>query len=303
MSDVDNKDRKPPRLNDANKPAKAKSELLQRIVFGLLLAGVAFFITWLGGFAFQAFVAVFAIVMFVEYRKICSAVIPLRVAGIAFAFLLLIMTSWIFKFYDTAIILTLFAALSLWAWEALIKRTGWGALGLIYVILPFFALVHIRGATEEGFHATLFLFACVWGADTMAFVVGKLVGGPKLIPVISPGKTWSGFFGGLIGGVLIAAVVMKLSGYNLKPTFYAIGLVLVFISQIGDLAESALKRKFNVKDSGSIIPGHGGVLDRVDGLIFSSVVAWLFALSYSGVFFGKWTWEPAIELISAIATR
>ena len=285
------------------KPAKGKSELLLRIIFGLLLAVVAFYLTWLGGFAFQAFIAVFAIVMLLEYGKICRTVIPLRLFLVALAFLLLNMTAWIFKFYDKAIVLTLFAAFSLWAWEAVIKRTGWGALGLVYVILPFFALVHIRGATEEGLHAILFIFACVWGADTLAYVVGKLIGGPKLIPKISPGKTWSGFFGGLFGGVLIGWIVMKLAGYNLKPSFFALALVLVFISQIGDLAESALKRKFNVKDSGSIIPGHGGALDRVDDLIFSSVVAWVIALSLSGVFFGSWTWEPAFGLISSIATR
>ena len=169
-----------------------------RVVFGLLLAAVAFYLTWLGGLAFQIFAAIIAFVMFYEYRRICGNAIPIRIGLISFAFLALNIAAWISKAYDTAIILTIFAGLSLWAWEAVIKRSGWGAMGLIYVLLPYFGLVHIRGASDEGFHAVLLLFACVWGADTMAYFVGKTLGGPKLMPKISPGKTWSGFFGGLV---------------------------------------------------------------------------------------------------------
>ncbi len=137
----------------------------------------------------------------------------------------------------------------------------------------------------------------------MAYIVGKTLGGPKLAPKISPGKTWSGFFGGLFGGLIIGWLVMKLTGYSAKPAFVVVALILVFFSQIGDLVESALKRRFDVKDSGAIIPGHGGVLDRIDGLIFTSVIAWFIALGLSNVFFGNWTWEPAFALISSILTR
>lgn len=269
------------------------SELRSRIIFGLLLAGSAFALTWLGGLAFQALVGVAAIIMFDEYRKICRRVLPMRVALFTFAFIMLNMAAWIVKAYDTAIVLTLFALVFLWAWEFVIRRTGWGAFGLVYVLAPFFALVHLRSDSQEGLVAILLLFALVWGADTMAYVVGKSLGGPKLIPRISPGKTWSGFFGGLIGGVLIGWLIMVLCGYQATMVFIPIGLVLVLLSQIGDLAESALKRKFDVKDSGTIIPGHGGILDRVDGLVFTAVAAWVLALYLSGVFFGSWTWEPA----------
>lgn len=287
-----------------NKTLKSDgSELHLRIVFGLLLAAFAFFQTWLGGLAFQIFVAIIAIVMFFEYRRICGPALPKRVSTIAFAFLLLNIAAWIGRAYDTAIILTLFAALSLWAWEALIRRSGWGALGLAYVLLPFFALVHLRGSSAEGFHLILLLFACVWGADTMAYFTGRAIGGPKLAPAISPGKTWSGFFGGLIGGVLIAWGVMAVIGYSMLPMFFAVAAILVLFSQIGDLFESALKRRFGVKDSGTIIPGHGGVLDRIDGLVFSAVIAWILAMWLSSVFFGDWTWEPAFGFVSAIMIR
>jgi len=289
-----------PKLNKSKLP---RSELHLRIIFGLLLAGGAFLLTWLGGLTFQIFVAIVAIIMFSEYRKICGEALPFRVALAAFAFLLLNIVAWIFKAYDTAIILSLFAFLSLLAWEALIKRSGWGAVGLVYVLLPFYSLVHLRGASVEGFHAILLLFACVWGADTLAYVAGKMLGGPKLAPKISPGKTWSGFFGGLIGGVMIGWAIMKLAGYSAKPAFFGIALILVILSQMGDLAESALKRKFSVKDSGTLIPGHGGVLDRIDGLVFASVAAWLLALAASSVFFGSWTWEPAFGFISSMLHR
>ncbi len=293
-------------VSPAKKPEKNsadKSELRSRIIYGLLLAACAFFLSWLGGVVFQVFVALVSIIMYDEYRRLCGSALPKRISVLVFAFILLNMAAWISQAYNTAIILSLLGFLALWAWEFTIKRTAWGAFGLIYVLLPFFSLVHLRGNTQEGFAAILLLFALVWGADTMAFVVGKTLGGPKLIPKISPGKTWSGFFGGLFGGMVIGWLVMKLFGYSAKPAFAAVALFLVFFSQIGDLVESALKRKFDVKDSGMIIPGHGGVLDRVDGLIFTSVIAWLFALALSNVFFGTWTWEPAFALISSILTR
>ena len=287
---------------DSQKPSK-HSELQLRIVFGLLLAAFAFFQTWLGGMAFQIFIAIIAVVMFFEYRRICNRSLPLRVAFMAVAFLALNIFAWMARAYDTAIVLAGFAFLALWAWEALIRRSAWGALGFAYALLPFFSLVHLRGSSEEGFHIILLLFACVWGADTMAYFTGKTFGGPKLAPKISPGKTWSGFFGGLIGGVLIAWGVMKLAGYDAKPLFFAIAALLVLASQIGDLAESALKRNFNVKDSGNLIPGHGGILDRIDGLVFASIVAWILALALSNIFFGDWTWEPAFGFLSSIVTK
>ncbi|MCF6320451.1 MAG: phosphatidate cytidylyltransferase [Rhizobiaceae bacterium] len=279
------------------------SELQLRIVFGLLLAAFAFFQTWLGGLAFSVFVAIIAIIMFFEFRRICGVALPGRVAFFAYAFLLLIGVAWIGKAYDTALVLTGFAFLSLWAWEALIKRTGWAALGLVYVLLPFFALTHLRSSSPEGFYVILLLFACVWGADTVAYIAGKTIGGPKLAPRISPGKTWSGFFGGLVGGIVIAWLVMKISGYALNPAFFLVAALLVIASQLGDLAESALKRKFGVKDSGAIIPGHGGVLDRIDGLVFTAVVAWLLAMQLSGIFFGVWTWEPANAFLTFITVN
>ncbi len=282
----------------AKKPGTGELQL--RIVFGLLLAALGFFQTWLGGLAFQLFIGLISVLIYFEFRRICATAIPARIAFFTFAFLLLNIAAWLSKAYDTAIILTGFAFLSLWAWEALIKRTGWSAVGLVYALLPFFAIVHLRGTSDQGFHLILLLFAFVWGADTFAYVAGKTFGGPKLAPKISPGKTWSGFVGGLLGGVLVGWVLFKILGYSLLPAFFVVAALLVLVSQIGDLVESMLKRHFNVKDSGNLIPGHGGVLDRIDGLIFSAVVAWVLAMANSEIFFGNWTWEPAPALMMLI---
>lgn len=286
-----------------DKAKSGKSDLQLRIVFGLLLAAFAFFQTWLGGIAFQVFVSIVALIMFYEYRKICGKALPARVALFGYAFLLLCIAAWLAKSYDAAIVLGAFAFLCLWAWEAVIKRTGWGAVGLVYTLLPFFALTHLRGESIEGFHAILLLFACVWGADTMAYFTGRAIGGPKLAPRISPNKTWSGFFGGLIGGILIGWAIMWLCGYQVNALFIAFAGFLVLLSQLGDLVESALKRRFGVKDSGKIIPGHGGILDRIDGLVFAGVGAWVISMQVSGIFFGQWTWEPAHSLLISIVTK
>jgi phosphatidate cytidylyltransferase len=138
-------------------------------------------------------------------------------------------------------------------------------------------LIAIRQDPDYGFHAILYLFLVVWSADTGAFFTGRLIGGPKLAPKISPNKTWAGFIGGAvfacIAGVLFAAWLGRTS----IPAVGALSVVLALISQGGDLGESFIKRFFGVKDSSGLIPGHGGVLDRLDGLVFAAIGAGLIA--------------------------
>lgn len=146
-----------------------------------------------------------------------------------------------------------------------------GAYGVLYIGPPCLALVWLIG-TRQGPGWTLMLFAATWGADIFAFLVGNALKGPKLWPRYSPNKTWTGFVGGLIGAVAasvgVAAAIMHLSlaGAGL------IGLAGGVATMVGDLWESMLKRRFGVKDSGQLIPGHGGLLDRVDGLMFAVLV-------------------------------
>jgi phosphatidate cytidylyltransferase len=153
----------------------------------------------------------------------------------------------------------------------------WSAAGVYYAGLPAIALIAIRQDPDYGFHAILYLFVVVWSADTGAFFTGRLIGGPKLAPKISPNKTWAGFIGGAvfacIAGVLFAAWLGRTS----IPAVGALSVVLALISQGGDLGESFIKRFFGVKDSSGLIPGHGGVLDRLDGLVFAAIGAGLIA--------------------------
>ena len=153
----------------------------------------------------------------------------------------------------------------------------WSAAGVYYAGLPAIALIAIRQDPDYGFHAILYLFLVVWSADTGAFFTGKLIGGPKLAPKISPNKTWSGFIGGALFAGMAGVLFAAWFGHTSIPTVAVLSVVLALISQGGDLGESFIKRFFGVKDSSGLIPGHGGVLDRLDGLVFAAIGAGLIA--------------------------
>lgn len=155
-------------------------------------------------------------------------------------------------------------------------RGGWYLLGVLYAGLPCVAILWLR-SQPLGLETVLWLFALVWATDTGAYFAGRTIGGPKLMPAVSPKKTWSG----LVGGAAAAAVAGALAGMLIdgaSPARLAFAsAVLAVVAQAGDLAESALKRHFGAKDSSQLIPGHGGVLDRVDGLVTVVLVAALAA--------------------------
>jgi len=166
-------------------------------------------------------------------------------------------------------------------WQMFVNRTIWSALGLAYAALPFFAMSDLRSDNYNGLIVILLLYFCVWGADVFAYFAGRTIGGPKLAPRISPNKTWSGFIGSLVGALFLSYLVDLAAGFDPILVFFIIMLLAAVVSQLGDLMESSIKRKFDVKDSGSIIPGHGGVLDRVDGLVVAAVFIWLVTLYIS----------------------
>jgi len=152
------------------------------------------------------------------------------------------------------------------------------AAGVLYVGVPSLALVWLRADASAGFATCLWLLTLVWAVDTGAYFAGRAIGGPKLAPRISPNKTWAGMVGGCVGAAvvgLVAAIWAGADGWVLA----LLGIGLAFVEQGGDLAESALKRHFGVKDSSALIPGHGGVLDRVDGLVAVAAAVALIALA------------------------
>ena len=130
--------------------------------------------------------------------------------------------------------------------------------------------------------AVIFVFLVVWATDTAAYFSGRLIGGPKLAPRFSPKKTWSGAIGGASAAVVVGLMVALVAGIEGKLWAAAIAFALSVVSQFGDLGESALKRRFDVKDSGALIPGHGGIMDRVDGLVAAMVVAVIIGLLRGG---------------------
>jgi phosphatidate cytidylyltransferase len=174
----------------------------------------------------------------------------------------------------------------LWAWGVLLlsaaaaavvargvaERPADAAFGVLYIAPAALCLVWLRG-TDQGNWWVLMLFAATWAADIGAFAVGSTLRGPKLWPRFSPNKTWSGFVGGLLAAMAAGTLMALLPAFQLNLWAAAsIGFTVGLATMAGDLWESALKRRFGVKDSGDLIPGHGGLLDRVDGLMFAVVV-------------------------------
>ena len=147
-------------------------------------------------------------------------------------------------------------------------RPAWMAAGFIYVALPCCALLWLRQRPGSGLDLVALTLIATIAADTGAFFVGRALGGPRLAPRISPGKTWSGLCGGLGAAALAGAAYAGARQASAVPVA-AVALALGIVSAAGDLLESAAKRRFAVKDAGSLIPGHGGLLDRVDGLLLS----------------------------------
>ena len=155
-------------------------------------------------------------------------------------------------------------------------------MGVGYAVLPAIALALLRGDTLSGLLAVVFLFAVVWATDILAYFVGRAIGGPKLAPSISPGKTWSGAVGGAVAGVVAGILAAQIAG---EPSLVLLGwlaLLLSVGSQAGDLFESAFKRRHGAKDSSNLIPGHGGVMDRVDGLVAAALALYLAGWFLSG---------------------
>jgi phosphatidate cytidylyltransferase len=167
-------------------------------------------------------------------------------------------------------------------WRAMCRTGGLGLIALLagglYAALAVASLLWLRQDPPNGRFTVLFLLLVVWGTDIGAYAAGRAIGGPRLAPRVSPGKTWSGAIGGAIAG-LLAGLALSLAWPHLKPgTASVFALLVGLASQIGDLLESALKRRCGVKDSGRLIPGHGGLLDRVDGILLAAPVLTLLCL-------------------------
>jgi len=257
----------------------SNASLLTRILSALVLLPVVLGLLYMGGLGFALLLALAAILMAGEWDRLTGGA-GYGPLGVALALALLVtLALGYFGHADLALLVLLPAALVLVGLSRVDGRAMiWPVLGLFWLALPCLGLLWLRMG-DDGMLAVSWLFLAVWSCDTGAYFAGHGIGGPKLAPRISPKKTWSG----LLGGMLLAAVASALLAIVLEqrePLLFAVlGALLALISQCGDLAESALKRHFNVKDSGALIPGHGGILDRVDGVLFAAPALALVALA------------------------
>lgn len=268
-----------------------KSELFWRIVSGLVLAPVVVFATWWGGVVFAVLAAGVSGLIVREWMRLVGE----RTAWIEVACIGLIWLSIAALVLDHRAIG--FGLLGAGGAVALMAGRVWVAVGIVYAGMAALALVGLRGHGMQGFHdpgfiAIVFVLMAVWSTDVMAYFVGRLVGGPKLWPRVSPNKTWSGAIGGFGAAVVVSTgVCWMLDVRPLWPLAIIAGLLSI-AGQFGDLFESHMKRRFGLKDSGHLIPGHGGIMDRVDGLIFAAVAAMAIGLLHAGPI------APAVGLLN-----
>ncbi|NBX65691.1 MAG: CDP-archaeol synthase [Proteobacteria bacterium] len=189
-----------------------------------------------------------------------------------------------FVFYG---LMALVFAVSVHEWSRLSLRGGrinWGLLllGVVYIVCACAAAIWLRDHAENGLYLLLYVLFAIWACDSGAYMAGKLIGGPKMAPKISPNKTWAGLIGGCLASAVVVtgitafckngALALTIPVSHPHTVHFIIGLVLAVIGQIGDLLVSVLKRRAGLKDTGNIIPGHGGLLDRIDALLLALIV-------------------------------
>jgi phosphatidate cytidylyltransferase len=249
------------------------SNLRQRSLSALVLATLAILAVMIGSWAFLAVIAAAAAVLANEWSLMSAPRAPLRVAGaITVAVLVSVFVGFRNHYPLAWALLPVGAILSGLIARGVAERPQDAAFGAIYIGAPCLAVTWLRNAPHalQGMQWTFLLLAVTWAADIGAFATGNAIGGPKLWPRISPNKTWAGFIGGLVFAVLASTAVAFWFHIQLSVGAAALmGLVGGLATMAGDLLESVLKRRFGVKDSGDLIPGHGGLLDRVDGMMFA----------------------------------
>ncbi len=263
------------------------SNLQLRVMSAVVLAAAVLTITWYGGAAFRVLAAFITLAIFYEWSRMA------RLAGNGLApggfgylpeLFALVFAGALAAGLPAPSLIGLAAALcvALAILSAIRSDNQWESGGFAYASMSGLALAMLRGDDTAGLIAILFLFSVVWSTDILAYFVGRAVGGPKLAPSISPGKTQSGALGGTVAGVVAGVAVGLAAGAAPLLAMAGVAALLSVVSQAGDLFESWVKRRHGVKDSGWIIPGHGGVMDRVDGLVAAAFALYLIGWALGG---------------------
>lgn len=243
-----------------------------RLASAAVLGAVALFCIWHGGVAWRLFIAAAMFGLGYEWGRLAGMARPVYLSC-------LLLVVWVCE------------AQAGWAGGLLallvvtgiaIKFFGWFAgAGIPYAGIGGIALLWMRLQPHHGLYDTMFLVVTIWGTDIGAYLVGRLIGGAKLAPKISPGKTWSGAIGGFLSGGFAGAMLAG-GSHGIDLAALPAAFLLSVFAQAGDLLESAIKRRLGVKDSGRTIPGHGGLFDRLDGFLAAAPVAAMLAFSVHG---------------------
>jgi phosphatidate cytidylyltransferase len=244
------------------------SELRTRAVVGLLLIALASAALYFGGFFFWLLLVVAGVLMQGEWADLTGASpehrrLSMFAVSVPLALLcpLAAGLSW------TAFTL----AVAAFFFVILVTRSARLSLGIFYVFVPVMALIFLRQQQSGGLLLAFWTLSLVWATDIGAYFAGRSIGGPKLAPRVSPSKTWAGLGGGVLAALILGFVLHRFAGLPIQLAA-ASGLLAV-AAQLGDLLESAMKRRAGVKDSGSLLPGHGGVMDRLDGVVAAAPLA------------------------------
>ncbi len=263
---------------EKDKPSNLRERALSALVLGPLVLGVVY----LGWWPFKLMLLCAAMLAVREWVRMIAPGPIGRTLTVSWIAVALVVTLDLLVGPATA----LSVAMVLTLVAGLMPETGktpahdndrwWAAFGIPYIGASCVAMIWLRGDSQTGLLLIGFLLLSVWVNDTGAFVVGRLIGGPRLAPTISPAKTWAGFWGGIASAALVLGGLAAWVGAHAPVTAALLAGMLAVMSNGGDLFESGVKRRYGVKDSGGIIPGHGGILDRIDGLLAAAPVLALF---------------------------
>jgi phosphatidate cytidylyltransferase len=257
-------------------------ELMLRACSALVLVPLAIGTAYLGGWPFALFWSLAALGVFWEWSALVAADGRRPAAMVGGAALVVSLGLAAVGRFTGALIVAATGMMAA-APMAPARHRGWAAAGVPYAGAIGIAPIALRFDSEDGFVAVIFLFAIVWTTDIVAYFMGRLIGGPKLLPRVSPKKTWSGAISGLAAAVLAALALAATAGLSGLLPIALVAAALSCVAQAGDLFESRLKRKFGAKDSSHLIPGHGGLMDRLDGFVFAAAVATLIGTLRGGI--------------------
>jgi phosphatidate cytidylyltransferase len=254
--------------------ARLGSDFMPRLASGVAMAVVAALCTFSGSVPFAVLVVAVTVLLSWEWGRLvhgrdADLVIAVHVGAAGVAAVLAAV-----GFVGLGLL-----ALPIGAILAMLLSLGrnslFSALGVLYAGLPAVALIWLRSDADLGLLAVAFLIVIVVASDTAGFLSGRLLGGPKLWPHVSPNKTWAGFIGAVLASSIVGALFWIAVPDGSAVRLAATGAMLSLVAQVGDLAESAIKRRFGAKDTSALIPGHGGVMDRVDGLVAAATAVGL----------------------------